>query len=105
MSEKKRILVINGRAAKARAHAVQEGRERSLVLGLHGFAAEKREAGDPGVVEFCDDEVLRLLGERLAGGEVPCVGVEASLAVVGAARNEQRHAHALSVRDVAADYA
>ena len=92
-------------AAEACAHVAQEGRERALVLRLHGFAAEKCEAGDPGVVEFGDDEVLRLIGERLAGGEVPCVGVEASLAVVGAARNEQRHAHSLSVRDVAADYA
>ena len=36
--------------------------------------------------------------------EAPLVGIEASLAVVGAAGNEKRHANAFAIRDVAVSY-
>lgn len=44
--------------------------------------------------------VFDLFGEGLAIGKVPCLGVEAALAVVRASGNKERVADAGAIRDV-----
>ena len=81
-------------------HLVQERHQRPLVLRLEGVAAQKGQAADEGLVQLVEDDLLRLRREGPAEIEVPGLGLEAALAVVGAAGDEQRHPHARPVCNV-----
>ena len=65
------------------------------------LAAEVGDAPDIIRAEHGKQAVGDLVGERLAVGKVPRLFVEAVLAVVRAAGDEQAHAHAGTVCDVA----
>ena len=68
---------------------------------LERLAAEQRETVDIVGGEQADELVLRFTRERLAVAEVPRLRLKAVFAVVRTAGDEQRHAHAKAVGDVA----
>ena len=85
----------------ALAHPVQKRHERALILRLERVAAEQRQAADKGLFQLVEDD---LLGRRVKGltvMKVPRLRLEAVVAVIRAAGDEQRHAHADAVGDVA----
>lgn len=84
-----------------RSDATKKRDERTLVSRLHRIAAEKSQPGNPRMVEFGENQILRCTGERPPSREVPRRCIETPLAVMRATRNEKRHAYAVAVRDVA----
>ena len=86
------------------AESPQKRQQRTLVTGLKGLAAQQRQPADIIGRDEGDDLVLGVLRVGLTVGEIPRFGVEASFAMMGAARNEKRHADAQPVRDVLCFY-
>lgn len=84
----------------AAADLPQEGQQVTLVPGLEGLATQHRQSADEGLVQLPEDLRFRLVGEGLAVAEVPCLGLKAVGAVVGAAGDEQRHPDSGSVGDI-----
>ena len=84
----------------ALTHPVQKRHERALILRLERVAAEQRQTSDEGLFQLVEDDLLGRRVKRLAVVKVPCLRLEAVVAVVRAAGDEQRHAHADAVGNV-----
>ena len=84
-----------------RLDAGDEGQERPLIGGLHGLAAQERQAVDVAWGQQLHKLVLGLPREGPSEVKVPGLGLEAPLAVIGTAGDEQRHPHAGAVGYVA----
>ena len=99
------VIEVAGEAPEVllRIHFLEtgdKGEERLLIGRFHRFAAEEGEAFIEFLSDFLQDVVFSFFGERLSVVEVPCFLVEASLAVMGAAGNEEREADAGAVCNI-----
>ena len=97
------VITLAGLAASMffLAKAAKERNEHALVRRLHRLTAEDRKPRDIRGLERRKDLVFDLTVEELTIVEVPLVGIEAPLAMMGATRNEEGDPDTLSVRDIA----
>ena len=101
--------LLPGEAGKApdvlvrifRLHAPQEGQQRALVLRLHRLPAKQGKAADIAGRQQLQHLLLGFRREGLTEGKIPRLRLKAVFAVVRTAGDEQRHAHAKAVGDVA----
>ena len=87
-------------AGAARPQLPQQFRHGGLVGRLERLAAKQGQPGHIGRLQGMQDRVDDVLRKRLAIGKIPCFGLEAALAVVRAARDEQACPHAGAVCDI-----
>lgn len=65
-----------------RPDATKKRDERTLVGRFHRIAAEKSQPGNPWMVEFGENQILRCTGKRPPGREVPRRRIETPLAMM-----------------------
>ena len=83
-----------------RTHAFNKVNKPRLILGLHGLAAQNRQAIDKGMIETLDNFVLDGAIERLARSKVPRDRVKAVLAPTTAPTHKQRSTNAFPISNV-----
>ena len=78
----------------------KERNQRPLILRLKRLAAQKGQPLNIRGGQQLQKVLFRLCGKGLPVAEIPCLGLEAVFAVVGAAGDEQRHPHADTVGNI-----